>query len=120
MNKMSEKVPKNKYIVEEEFEEEEVEHKVEDILEKKILKILSTSKVDSKLTLTNLLIKSGIKDYELKLNLLSNEINPEIPKIGKTLKKLRFEKKINFSILNGGHAYYIDKKKKILRILTTR
>lgn len=118
MINLSEKVPKNKYIVEEEFEEEEEaeEIKVEDILEKKILKILSTGMVDSKLTLINLLIKSGIKDYELRLNLLSNEINAEIPKIGKTLKRLRFEKKVNFSIINGSHAYYLDKKKKVLSL----
>ncbi len=56
-----------KYLVEEEFEEEDVEEiKVEDILEKKILKILSGNRVDSKLTLTNLLIKALIKDYEFR------------------------------------------------------
>ncbi|MFX1568369.1 MAG: hypothetical protein ACFFCV_08370 [Promethearchaeota archaeon] len=113
---MSEKVPKNKYLVEEEFEEEEEveEIKEEDLLEKSILKLLTKGKIDSKLTLTNLLIKSGINDYELRTNLLSNEIFAEIPKIGKTLKKLRFEKKIKFSILNGSHAYYLDPKKKML------
>ena len=35
-----------------------------------------------------------IDDYELRTNLLSNEIFAEIPKIGKTLKKLRFEKNL--------------------------
>ncbi|MFX1389174.1 MAG: hypothetical protein ACFE9Z_03815 [Promethearchaeota archaeon] len=112
---MSEKVPKNKYVVEEEFEEEKADEiEVEDLLEKSILKILSKGKVDSKLTLTNLLVESGIKDYELKLNLLSNEIFAEIPKIGNKLKKLRFDKKINFSIQEGSHVYYIDERKKIL------
>ncbi len=78
------------------------------------MKILLKNKVDSKLTLTNLLIASGIKDYEFRLNLSSNQIFAEIPKIGKTLKKLRFEKKIKFSIINGAHAYYIDEKKKMI------
>jgi len=117
---LSEKVPKNKYIVEEDFEEEEEEKEVkeikeEDLLETKIMKILSQGKVDSKLTLTNLLINSGIKNYELKINLLSNEIFAEIPKIGNKLKKLRFEKKINFSISEGSHVYFINEKKKMLR-----
>ena len=118
---MSEKVPKDKYLVEEEFEEEEEEEEIkeEDLLENSILKILSKGKVDSKLTLTNLLVNTGIKDYELRINLLSNEINAEIPKIGKTLKKLRFEKKVIFSILNGAHAYYLDKKKKMLSFKKT-
>ncbi len=113
---MSEKVPKNKYLVEEEFEEEEEveEIKEEDLLETKILKILSKGKVDSKLTLTNMLINSGITNYELKINLLSNEIFAEIPKIGNRLKKLRFEKKINFSILEGSHVYFINENKKML------
>jgi hypothetical protein len=112
---MSEKVPKNKYLVEEEYdEEEEIEEiKEVDVLEKQILNILTKQKVDSKLTLTNLLIKSGIKNYKLRLNLLSNEIYTEIANIGKTLKRLRFEKKIGFSILDGSHAYFIDPKKKI-------
>ena len=68
MIKLSEKVPKNKYLVEEEFEEEEEveEIKEEDLLEKKILRILAKGKVDSKLTLTNLLIKSGIREFELR------------------------------------------------------
>jgi hypothetical protein len=115
VSKMSEKVPKTRYIVEEEYEgEEEIEEVKEvDILEKQILGVLSKKKVDSKLTLTNLLINSGIKNYKLRLNLLSNEIYAEIPNIGKTLKRLRFEKKINFSIINGGHAYFIDDKKKM-------
>lgn len=113
---MSEKVPKDKYLVEEEFEEEEEEEEIEkeDLLEKSILKILSKGKVDSKLTLTNLLVNSGIKDYELKFNLISNEIFAEIPKIGNKLKKLRFEKKVNFSILEGSHVYYIDENKKMI------
>jgi len=114
--KMSEKVPKDKYLVEEEFEEEEEEEEIEeeDQLEKSILKILSKGKVDSKLTLTNLLVNSGITDYELKVNLISNQIFAEIPKIGNKLKKLRFEKKINFSILEGSHVYYVDENKKML------
>jgi hypothetical protein len=113
---MNKKVSKNKYIVEEEFEEEEEvkEIEVEDFLEKHILRILSKNRVDSKLTLTNLLLASGIKDYELRLNLSSNEIFAEIPNIGKTLKRLRFEKKIKFSIINGAHAYFIDEKKKMI------
>ncbi|MFW9828577.1 MAG: hypothetical protein ACFFEY_13380 [Candidatus Thorarchaeota archaeon] len=51
---MTEKVPKNKYLVEEEFEEEEEVKDIveEDILEKSILKIISKGKIDSKLTLT--------------------------------------------------------------------
>ncbi|MFX1425011.1 MAG: hypothetical protein ACFFBE_01060 [Promethearchaeota archaeon] len=112
---MSEKVPKSKYLVEEEYEEEEEIEEIKDIdiLEQKILNILSKKKVDSKLTLTNLLINSGIKDYELRLNLLSNEIYAEIPNIGKTLKRLRFERKINFSVISGGHAYFINDKKKL-------
>ncbi len=114
---MSEKVPKNKYIVEEEFEEEEEveEIKEKDLLEQSILKILSKGKVDSKLTLTNLLVESGFKDYDLKFNLLSNEIFAEIPKIGNKLKKLRFDKKINFSISEGSHVYFIDENKKMSR-----
>lgn len=116
MIKLSKKISKTKYIVEEEFEEEENgnEIEVEDFLEKHILKILSKNKIDSKLTLTNLLVTSGIKDYELRTNISSNGIFAEIPNIGKTLKKLRFEKKIKFSILNGAHAYYIDEKKMIV------
>ncbi|MHA1986087.1 MAG: hypothetical protein ACW98D_05545 [Promethearchaeota archaeon] len=116
MIEISNKVPKNKYLVEEEFEEEEEgeEINIEVLLENLILKILSKNRVDSKLTLTNLLISSGIKDYELRLNLSSNEAFAEIPNIGRILKKLRFEKKINFSIINGSHAYYIDKEKKMV------
>ena len=70
---MSEKVLKSKYLVEEEYEEEEEVEEIKDvdILEQKILNILSKKKVDSKLTLTNLLTNSGIKDHELRLNLLS-------------------------------------------------
>ena len=112
---MSEKVPKDKYLVEEEFEvEEEEEIEEEDMLEKRILKILSKGKVDSKLTLTNLLVNSGIKDYELKVHLISNQIFAEIPKIGNKLKKLRFEKRINFSILEGSHVYFTDENKKMI------
>ncbi|MFX1418570.1 MAG: DUF1463 family protein [Promethearchaeota archaeon] len=113
---MTEKVPKNKYLVEEEFEEEEEVEEIKEVdpLEKSILKILAKGKVDSKLTLTNLLVNAGIKDYELKINLSSNEIFAEIPKIGNKLKKLRFEKKINFSILEGSHVYFIDEKKKMI------
>ncbi len=113
---MSEKVPKNKYIVEKELEDEEETEEVEekDILEASILKILSKNKVDSKLTLNKLLVESGIKDYTLKFNILSNEIYPEIPKIGNRLKKLRFDKKINFSILNGAHVYFINENKKMI------
>ncbi|MHA2180561.1 MAG: hypothetical protein ACXAAH_03965 [Promethearchaeota archaeon] len=116
MIEISKKVSKNKYLVDQEFEEEEEveEIKVEDLLENQILKILSKNKVDSKLTLTNLLISSGIKDYELRLNLSSNEIFAEIPNIGRILKKLRFERKINFSLTNGSHVYFIDRKKKII------
>ena len=57
ITKLSEKAPKNKYLVEEEFEEDEKveEIKEEDLLEKNILKILAKGKVDSKLTFTNLL-----------------------------------------------------------------
>ena len=57
MTKLSEKVLKNKYLVEEKFEEDEEvkEIKEEELLEKNILKILAKGKVDSKLTLTNLL-----------------------------------------------------------------
>jgi len=57
MTKLSEKVLKNKYLVEEKFEEDEEvkEIKEEELLEKNILKILAKEKVDSKLTFTNLL-----------------------------------------------------------------
>ncbi|MFX0069849.1 MAG: hypothetical protein ACFFAO_02055 [Candidatus Hermodarchaeota archaeon] len=113
---MSEKVLKNKYIIEEEEEEEEIEEVSEqDILEKKILKILNKGRVDSKLTLTNLLINYGIKNYSYKINLLTNEINAEIPLIGNTLKRMRFDKKINFSIENGSHVYYLHKKQKTIK-----
>ncbi|MFW9824319.1 MAG: hypothetical protein ACFFE4_15355 [Candidatus Thorarchaeota archaeon] len=114
--KINKKVSKNKYLIEEELEEEEedIEIKEEVILENQILKILSKNRVDSKLTLTNLLISHGIKDYELKLNLSSNQIYAEIPNIGRILKKLRFDKKINFSIIDGAHVYYIEKNKKMI------
>jgi hypothetical protein len=116
VNKLSKKVSKDKYLVEEKFDEEEdvKEIEVKDLLENRILKILSKNKVDSKLTLTNLLIASGIKDYELRLNLASNMIFAEIPNIGRTLKKMRFEKKINFAVIDGAHAYFIDKNKKMV------
>ncbi|MFX1258630.1 MAG: hypothetical protein ACFFAN_12275 [Promethearchaeota archaeon] len=118
---MSEKVPKNKYLVEEEIEEEEIEEeeikeeKEEIVLERKILKILRKGKVDSKQTLTNLLINSGFKNFTYKINLISNELNAEIPNIGKILKSLRFKRKIKFSIINGSHVYFMDNNQKMIK-----
>jgi hypothetical protein len=86
-----------------------------ELLQQKILTILKKGKVVSKYDLTNLLLKSGIKDYTFRINLIQNTINPEIPLIGNVLKKLRFSEKIYFSIEEGAHVYYTDYDKKTLK-----
>ncbi|NHJ24981.1 MAG: hypothetical protein EAX89_10420 [Candidatus Lokiarchaeota archaeon] len=85
------------------------------ILEKNILAILKKGKVQSKYDLTNLLIKSGIENYTFRINIIENKLSPEIPLIGNVLKQLRFNEKINFSVREGGHVYYSDFNKKILK-----
>jgi hypothetical protein len=86
-----------------------------ELLQQKILGILKKGKVVSKYDLTNLLLHSGIKDYTFRINLIQNEINPEIPLIGNVLKRLRFSEKVHFSIDEGAHVYYTDFNKKKLK-----
>ncbi|MHA2288816.1 MAG: hypothetical protein ACXABG_08515, partial [Promethearchaeota archaeon] len=86
-----------------------------DLLQQKILGILRKGKVVSKFDLTSLLLKSGIKNYTFRINLIQNSINPEIPLIGNVLKKLRFSEKVHFSIDEGAHVYYTDFDKKTLK-----
>jgi hypothetical protein len=86
-----------------------------ELLQQRILSILRKGKVVSKYDLTNLLLKSGIKDYTFRINLIQNAINPEIPLLGNVLKRLRFSEKIHFSIEEGAHVYYTDYDKKTLK-----
>ncbi len=71
-----------------------------------VKKLLNKGKISSKESLTNLLIKAGIKDYYYKTNILTNQLKPEIEHIGASLKELRFDKEVNFRIVNGAHVYY--------------
>ncbi|MFX1274336.1 MAG: hypothetical protein ACFFBP_01980 [Promethearchaeota archaeon] len=152
---MSEKVPKNNFIIEEEaFEEElteeeeqepaqkEIEERIKktkelkrkrkekrilkelskktikNAIKEKVLIILKKGKVVSKESLTNLLIKTGITEYYFKINLISNQIRAEIPYIGAALKELRFDKKLNFSMINGNHVYFTKDWKKTVKSKT--
>ncbi|MBN1803456.1 MAG: hypothetical protein JW891_18245 [Candidatus Lokiarchaeota archaeon] len=159
---MSEKVPKNEFLIideegeiegeeggEEEAEDEEVEERdkkglsadeidqrrrkneqlkdrrkkerekkeqdkirIKGEIKQQVIKLLNKGKISSKESLTNLLIKAGIKDYYYKTNLLTNQLKPEIEHIGASLKELRFDKEVNFRIVDGAHVYYKKNLKK--------
>ncbi len=81
----------------------------------KVLTILKRGKVISKESLTNLLIKAGITQYNYRINLISNQIKAEIPHIGAALKELRFDKKLNFSMIDGNHVYFTKDWKKTVK-----
>lgn len=85
-------------------------------LEKRIIKTLKKGKVDSKFSLTHLLIKDGIQNYHFRINLIENKLTPEIPYIGNVLKKLRFSHNIFFAVNNGSHVYYTDVNQKLLKV----
>ena len=151
---MSEKVPKNDFIIEKDDYEEEDESEEEEPKkpsdeeiqerikksqelkqkrkEKKLLKeiskktiknqikdktltILEKGKVISKESLTYLLIRAGITEYYFKINLISNQIKAEIPHIGAALKELRFDKELNFSMIDGNHVYFTKDWKKTVK-----
>jgi hypothetical protein len=99
----------------EQTEKKEAKKVQKEEIESTLLKVLSKGKVVSKYNLSKLLIQYGIKNYSFRLNLLENSIQYEIPNIGNVLKSLRFQKKILFSIHNGSHVYYINKKQKVLK-----
>ena len=95
---------------------EDAREAYKDDLEKAILKILRKRTVISKLNLIHLLIKAGIKNYDYKFNLFEDDLQFDIPQIGAVLKKLRFEKKIDFSMYEGSHVfftYFKNKKSKV-------
>ena len=99
----------------EQTEKKEVKKIQKEEIESTLLKVLSKGKVESKYNLSKLLIQYGVKNYSFRLNLLENSIQYEIPNIGNVLKSLRFQKKIFFSMHNGSHVYYINKKQKVLK-----
>jgi len=144
---MSEKIPKSKYVLDDEsideelIDEEEIIEEPETLtykelrekkkrlkeekeeakiilkgeIRKAVLKFLGRGKVMSKRDLTHLLINDGFEEYYFKINLIENKVNYEIPFIGGVLKKLRFERKIKFSLSEGAHVYFTDFDQKILK-----
>ncbi|MBY9003423.1 MAG: hypothetical protein KGD73_05580 [Candidatus Lokiarchaeota archaeon] len=114
-------------VVEEEFKKGKIERKIlqkqkeeakqahKENLERAIIRILKKGTVMSKLDLTNLLIKAGITNYTYKINIFESALRRDIPELGAVLKKLRFEKKIDFSIYNGSHVFFTYFKNKQLK-----
>ncbi|TXT56276.1 MAG: hypothetical protein BAJALOKI1v1_1950006 [Promethearchaeota archaeon] len=84
-------------------------------LQEFILKILKKGTVNSKTSLIHLLIKSGVKEYNYKLNIFRNKLIYDIPALGGALKELRFKNKINFTIENGSHIYFLNIRSKELK-----
>ena len=108
------KIRLERRIKKEERENEREVHKEQ--LEKAILKILKKGTVVSKMNLTHLLIKAGIKNYDYKFNIFENDLQFDIPQIGSVLKKLRFEKKIDFSMYEGSHVFFTYFKNKKIKV----
>jgi len=100
----------------EKIQKKETAQSYKEDLENRIIKVLKKGKVDSKFSLTHLLIKDGIQDYHYRINLIENKLTPEIPYIGNVLKKLRFSHSIFFAVNNGAHVYYTDINQKLLEI----
>lgn len=117
---IQERIKKNQALKEkrkrEKIQKKETAQNFKEDLENRIIKVLKKGKVDSKFSLTHLLIKDGIQDYHFRINLIENKLTPEIPYIGNVLKKLRFSHSIFFSVNNGAHVYYTDINQKLLKI----
>lgn len=100
----------------EKAKKEEFAKNFKEDLERRIIKILKKGKVDSKFSLTHLLIKDGIQNYHFRINIIENKLTPEIPYIGNVLKNLRFSHKIFFAVNNGAHVYYMNVNQKLLKV----
>ncbi|MBD3351133.1 MAG: hypothetical protein GF364_06580 [Candidatus Lokiarchaeota archaeon] len=124
---------KKKYAIDEESEDQNIENLKEieeeeeektpkelikerrEKLKAKVLEILSKGKVSSKADLVQLLYDNDVSNHEFRYKILTNNLVPHYPQLGGVLKNLRFKRKLEFSIENGSHCYYIDKQK-ILKV----